>query len=160
MEYCYGDKINADEAYRRYIWLIAYICYSYKLDPAKSVVGHFFLDPQRKTDPVTGLSHSRRSYEQLLRDVISEFNLCTGKDTPTALAVEEKTGKAVATARLNLRKGKPATTASITRTVPVGSEIPFTGLVRNGEAINGNTLWYRTGDNEWFWSGGAFAAQP
>ncbi|MFY9259278.1 MAG: peptidoglycan recognition family protein [Gallionella sp.] len=158
VEYCYGDKINADEAYRRYVWLIAYLCHTYKLDPAKSIVGHFFLDPQRKSDPVTGLAHSRRSYEQLLRDVVTEYNVCLGKEPPPAPAIEEVTGMAVSTARLNLRKGKASTSAPIARTLTVGTEISYTGLIRKGEAINGNTVWYRTADNEWFWSGGVFAS--
>lgn len=158
VEYCYGDKINADESYRRYIWLIAYICYTYKLDPAKSVVGHFFLDPQRKTDPVTGLAHSRRSYDQLLRDVVTEYNVCVGKDVPTPPAVEAMSGKVVSTARINLRKGKPSTSAPISRTLPVGSEIAYTGVVHNGDALNGNSTWYCTADNEWFWSGGVFGS--
>lgn len=158
VEYCYGDAINADESYRRYIWLIAYICYSYKLDPAKSVVGHFFLDPQRKTDPVTGLAHSRRSYEQLLRDVVTEYNACLGKEPPAPPAVEAVSGTGVATARINLRRGKAATNAPISRTLAVGSEIAYTALTHHGEAINGNTLWYRTADDEWFWSGGIFGS--
>lgn len=159
VEYCYGDSINADESYRRYVWLIAYICYTYKLNPAKSVVGHFFLDPQRKTDPVTGLAHSRRSYEQLLKDVVTEFNLCSGQEAATpALTVQEVSGKAIATARLNVRKGKPSTLAPISQTIAVGGEITYTGLTNVGQAINGNKLWYRTGDNEWFWSGGVFSA--
>ena len=77
VEYCYGDNIDADEAYRKYLWTIACICERFKLDPAKSVVGHFFLDTKRKTDPVTGLAHSRRTYEQLLRDIVSEYQACT-----------------------------------------------------------------------------------
>lgn len=157
VEYCYGDSINADEAYRRYVWLIAYICYTYKLNPAKAVVGHFFLDPQRKTDPVTGLSHSRRSYEQLLRDVVTEYNLCTGKDAaaPT-LNVQEQSGKVVATARINLRKGQPSTSAPISQTVAAGAELAYTGITHNGQALNGNSTWLRTASNEWFWSGGVF----
>lgn len=41
VEYCFGDNINADEAYKKYIWVIAYLCYTFKLDPATSIVGHF-----------------------------------------------------------------------------------------------------------------------
>lgn len=76
VEYCYGDNINADEAYKRYIWTIAYLCHYYDLNPATDVVGHFILDPQRKTDPENGLRYSGRSYNQLLKDIVNEYNDC------------------------------------------------------------------------------------
>ncbi len=76
IEYCYGKNINADEAYKRYVWLLAYIAYKFNLNPANTVIGHFKLDPQRKTDPQSGLHASGRSYEQLLKDVVKEYNDC------------------------------------------------------------------------------------
>lgn len=76
VEYCFGNDINANEAYARYVWVLAFICHKFKLDPRVSVVGHHILDPGRKIDPQNGLSHSGRNYEQLLKDVITEYNLC------------------------------------------------------------------------------------
>jgi len=76
VEYCYGDNINSDEAYKRYIWVIAYICFKYKLDPRVVIVGHHLLDPGRKSDPVSGLKYSNRSYEQLLKDIVTEYETC------------------------------------------------------------------------------------
>src|ERR1700741_1312413 len=35
VEYCYGGTINADEAYKRYVWVLAKICSVYGLDPSK-----------------------------------------------------------------------------------------------------------------------------
>jgi uncharacterized protein YjgD (DUF1641 family) len=35
------------------------------------------LDPERRTDPQNGLSHSGRSYKQLLLDVVKEYGECT-----------------------------------------------------------------------------------
>lgn len=77
VEYCYGSNINADESYKRYIWVLAYICYKFNLHPDKAIVGHFILDPQRKTDPKSGLKESGRTYEQLLKDVVTEFEECS-----------------------------------------------------------------------------------
>lgn len=82
VEYCYGEQINADEAYKRYIWTIAYICHKFDLDPKVSISGHYILDPGRKTDPVSGLKASGRSYEQLLRDVVNEYEECRGLKVP------------------------------------------------------------------------------
>lgn len=83
VEYCFGEGINAEESYRRYIWVMAYICYKFNLDPNKAIVGHMILDPQRKTDPRNGLSHSGRTYEQMLKDVVNEYQECLGGKTVT-----------------------------------------------------------------------------
>lgn len=80
VEYCYGDNINADEAYKKYVWVIAYICFVFNLDPKNSIVGHCVLDPGRKTDPVSGLKHSNRTYEQLLTDIVKEYQSCLISD--------------------------------------------------------------------------------
>lgn len=76
VEYCYGPNINAAEAYKRYIWVIAYICHKFDLPPQTSIVGHFILDPGRKTDPINALSQSGRTYDKLLEDILLEYNTC------------------------------------------------------------------------------------
>ena len=48
-------RINADEAYRRYVWVRAYLCWLFRLDPAWPITGHFVLDPHRKTAPKLSL---------------------------------------------------------------------------------------------------------
>lgn len=77
VEYCYGPAINADEAYKRYVWTLAYICFTLNLPPTGAIVGHFELDPTRRTDPKTGLAASGRTFAQLLLDVAAEYALCT-----------------------------------------------------------------------------------
>jgi len=27
VEYCYGNNIQSDEAYKRYVWVLAFLCY-------------------------------------------------------------------------------------------------------------------------------------
>ncbi len=157
IEYCYGTNINADEAYRKYIWLIAYACDQFNLDPTKSVVGHFMLDPQRKTDPVTGLAYSRRTYEQLLRDVVAEFNECTGKTPPITQQQWNETaqsGQTTVTTKLNIRKGAPSTRADIYQTVSAGAQLDYISFIDNGEPINTNPVWYKDVNGNYFWSGG------
>jgi N-acetylmuramoyl-L-alanine amidase len=77
VELCFGGKINNEEAYKRYVWVIAYICYKFNLNPAKAIVGHKILDPKRKIDPHNALSKMGKTYEQFLQDVINEYNECT-----------------------------------------------------------------------------------
>lgn len=157
VEYCFGAGIDADEAYRRYVWLVAYICHRFALDPSRAVVGHFFLDPQRKTDPVTGLAQSRRTYEQLLRDIVVEHAACQQGGGPPPPAVTGLEGKVVATSRLNIRHGAPSRLAPVVQVVAPGTELAYVGLTREGEPVNGNPIWYRTAAADYFWSGGTMA---
>lgn len=161
VEYCYGDNINADEAYRRYVWTIAFICHTFGLDPAISVVGHAFLDPTRKTDPGSGLGYSRRSYEQLLRDIPAEYQACiaaTGGSTTAAPATQISTridqpGVAQVAAKLNVRKGQPSRMADIAQVVMPGTKLTYDGWVSDGEPVNGNARWFFDANKNYFWSG-------
>lgn len=162
IEYCYGTAINADEAYRRYVWLIAYACYRFALDPATAVVGHFMLDPHRRTDPVTGLAHSRRNYEQLLRDVVAEYAECSGQAPPAGHAVShhEAAGSVRATVRLHIRLGQPSTMAPICGIAEVGDILDYVAIARDAYPVNGNRSWYRNKNGNYFWSGGTAALVP
>jgi N-acetylmuramoyl-L-alanine amidase len=153
VEYCYGGKINADEAYKKYIWVVAYICYKFGLDPATSVVGHFFLDPKRKTDPVTGLAQSRRSYDQLLRDIVAEYNECTGAPSPEFNPTPGNGSVKVKT-KLNVRSGRPDTKSPVAQVVGAGTILNYVAVISNGENVNGNAVWYQDAQGNYFWSGG------
>ncbi|AXY77457.1 amidase [Paraflavitalea soli] len=152
VEYCYGGAINADKAYEKFVWTLAKLCFVYNLNPAKDIVGHFFLDPARKTDPVTGLARSRRTYEQLLRDVAAEFETCTG-NAPAGPTTTAQTGSVTVTVKLNLRKA-PNTRAAIVQVVPAGTVLQFTATIPDGEPVNNNPLWYQDTHGNYFWSGG------
>jgi N-acetylmuramoyl-L-alanine amidase CwlA len=152
VEYCYGDNINADESYRKYLWVIAKICFTYGLDPANSIIGHCFLDPKRKTDPVTGLLQSRRTYDQFLKDVVIEYNECTGA-SPGKPAFTAEPGSCKVLHRLNIRKGAPNTRAEVVEIVSPGLTIAYTGFTNNGESVNGNSKWFKNESGNYFWSG-------
>ena len=154
VEYCYGDRIAADEAYNKFVWVIAYICHKFELEPAEKVVGHFFLDPQRKTDPVTGLAHSRRTYEQLLRDIAKEYEACTGKTPSPEEPYEQQNGIVRTMVKLNIRSRTPDTRAAVHQMVPPGTRLEYCQVIRRGEPVNGNPVWYGDGNGHFFWSGG------
>jgi len=75
VEYCYGNNINSNEAYKRFIWVLAYSFFKFNLQPTE-LTGHHILDPKRKIDPENGLSKSGRSFEQLKKDVMQEYSDC------------------------------------------------------------------------------------
>lgn len=155
VEYCWGDNINADEAYRKYVWTIAYICHTFGLDPATSVVGHSFLDPTRKTDPGSGLATSRHSYEQLLRDIPAEFLACTGGSAATTAAPArvEQAGNVQVTMKLNMRKARASRMADIAQVIAPGTKLAYSGWVNDGEPVNGNQKWFFDANGNYFWSG-------
>lgn len=157
VEYCYGDTINADEAYRKFVWVMAYICFKFQLDPKTSITGHCFLDPKRKTDPVTGLAYSRRTYEQLLKDVVTEYNECLGIAPVKEPNYIAENGTLVASAKLNLRKGTPSTKSEVAQLISPGTDLNYIGYVTDGENVNGNRKWYKDANNNFFWSGGVKA---
>lgn len=79
IELCYGPKMNNLEAYKRYVWLTAYCCFLFKLDPAKKITAHYILDPERKTDPKGALKTVNKTFEQFVADVVAEYKACVKK---------------------------------------------------------------------------------
>ncbi len=150
VEYCFGGNINADEAYLKYVWVIAYLCWRFGLDPSKSIVGHHVLDPGRKIDPVNGLAKSRRSYTQLLLDVPAIYQQCGG-----LIPAEVNTNFPAnirANGLLNIRSGEPYRRAPILRKVQQGTMLTAVGSLP-GERVNGIDKWYDLGGQSYCWSG-------
>lgn len=155
VEYCYGKDIEADKAYAGYVWLLAHLCHRFQLSPDRDVVGHFMLDPQRKTDPVTGLAHSRRTYEQLLRDVGTQHARLSGTAPEDAPPTEKPAlGRYRSLVRLNLRAGSPTRTSPIAQTIAPGTLLDMVAETAAGEAVNGISRWFKTAAGYWCWGGG------
>jgi N-acetylmuramoyl-L-alanine amidase CwlA len=76
VELCYGGHINLQEAYKRYVYVMAYICDRYDIDPVHRIWGHFQLDPKRKTDPIRPLKMLGKTIDTLRVDVWKEINDC------------------------------------------------------------------------------------
>lgn len=83
VELCWGKGINFEEAYKRYVWYLAYACHFFGLNPSTKVIGHELLDPKRKIDPSNGLKFGNKTYQQLLNDIVKEYNECTKSKTIT-----------------------------------------------------------------------------
>ena len=158
IEYCFGDNIDAGLAYEKYLWVLAKCCFTFGLDPSRDVVGHFFLDPKRKTDPVTGLAHSRRTYEKLLSDIVTEYNDCMGNGGHAACngkpaSIISSTGMVTTVNRLNLRAA-PTTRSAVMQVLPANTRVHYKAIEKNGAPINNNSVWYQAANGYWFWSGG------
>lgn len=73
IELCYGDNINFDKAYNKYVWYIVYIMKLYNLSPYTDLIGHFMLDPSRRSDPVNALRFGNKTWKEFQLDVINLF---------------------------------------------------------------------------------------
>ena len=82
VELCYGTPVITREAYSKYVWTLAYLCHLYNLDPRLDIVGHFELDPKRKTDPINALKTIQKNMDDLLDDVAFELEVCRYGDDP------------------------------------------------------------------------------
>ncbi|AWD93052.1 N-acetylmuramoyl-L-alanine amidase [Bacillus phage vB_BceM-HSE3] len=130
VELCFGGSINFEEAYKRYLWVIAYICYKYGFSPTR-VIGHEKLDPGRKVDPSAGLRVGGRTYDQLMRDIVAEYNDCTDGSSyePPASGGNQGGGNSAdgsigivrTKVNLNFRK-EPNTSSEIIKTLPANTE--------------------------------------
>lgn len=80
VELCFGGKINTREAYKRYVWLMAKLCFEHKLDPLKDIIGHSKLDPGRKVDPESALKTIGKDMKSLISDVAKELKQCTTEE--------------------------------------------------------------------------------
>lgn len=92
VELCWGKGIDFKEAYKRYVWYIAFACYKFGLDPSKKITGHEILDPGRKIDPSNGLKYGGKTFQQFLKDVVAEYNACLidSNTKPVSTPVEKE----------------------------------------------------------------------
>lgn len=135
VELCYGSNINSKEAYKRYIWTMAYICYKFGFRPEGTIISHKILDPANRNDPDDALSTMGITYAQLLRDVTREFYNCID-ETPVPKS-NETWGTISRCIALNVRK--------VPRAV---SDEDIIGQLKPGERIR---IDRKAGDNgEWY----------
>lgn len=71
IELCYSTKgvFDSKLAYNNYVEYIRGLCTKYNLDPRKHIVGHYTLDPTRRTDPINAFAKIGKTWEQFINDV-------------------------------------------------------------------------------------------
>ncbi|WP_433943355.1 peptidoglycan recognition protein family protein [Paenibacillus sp. SN-8-1] len=85
IELCYGGKINFDEAYKRFVWYLAYCCYKFNKNPLIYIASHKQLDPARKFDCDQALAKGGKTLKDLIYDVAAEMKLTPAQVVPKAL---------------------------------------------------------------------------
>ncbi|WP_010501829.1 hypothetical protein [Paenibacillus elgii] len=77
VELCYGGKIDLAEAYKRYVWVL----YRYGLNPVTESPAIIYWTA-RKTGPMNASRLLGKTFEQLIADVVAEYQECTKGDEP------------------------------------------------------------------------------
>lgn len=98
------------------------------------------------------MAQSRRTYEQLLKDIVSEYNECIGV-IPESHQSTASAGSVTVLTKVNVRQGAPNTRANVLQTISAGTVLNYIEIVTNGESINGNSKWYKDAQGNFFWSG-------
>jgi hypothetical protein len=150
VELCYGPGIDPDQAYARYLWVLAKLCHRFGLDPSRAIVGHHILDPDRREDPVNALGKSGRTYAGLLRHVVDTYQACLGNAGDIG-SDRIRPGAARTTVNLRVRT-TPNTAGATIRVMPPGTDLAIAKIV-DGETVNGNNDWCKLADG-FCWSGG------
>lgn len=73
IELCYGGNINFAEAYKRFVWYLAYCCKKWGKNPLIHIASHKQLDPSRKIDCDNALKLGGKTLKDLIYDVKSEM---------------------------------------------------------------------------------------
>jgi hypothetical protein len=73
VELCYGGKIDTLEAYKRFVWYLAYCCNKWGINPLTHIPSHKQLDPARKVDVDHALLTIGKTLKDLVCDVATEL---------------------------------------------------------------------------------------
>lgn len=95
IELCYGEGIDFMEAYKRFVWYLAFCCSKWEKNPLTHIPSHKQLDPARKRDCDNALATGGKSLKDLVYDVAAEMQsdmkppVAPGyKSLPTTIAFE------------------------------------------------------------------------
>ncbi|NGZ74849.1 peptidoglycan recognition protein family protein [Saccharibacillus alkalitolerans] len=78
VELCYGGGIDFEEAYKRFVWYLAFCCKKWNKDPRLFIPSHKQLDPARKIDCDNALKFGGRTLKDLIADVTAELGSIGG----------------------------------------------------------------------------------
>lgn len=85
--------------------------------------------------------------------------MTTWAETTASASFVPMLGVVTTSARMNIRRGAPSTSAPIALRVPAGTMLAVRGVVQ-GESVRGNADWYSGVDDTYFWSGATSGFEP
>lgn len=73
IELCYfpNDILRSQNAYNNYVSYIRYLTEKYDLDLIEKIIGHYNLDPGRKTDPIDAFKIIGKTWDDFIKDLTS-----------------------------------------------------------------------------------------
>ncbi|GAB7055773.1 MULTISPECIES: peptidoglycan recognition family protein [unclassified Paenibacillus] len=89
VELCHGGRIRLTESYKRYVWVMAYACYRYGLNPSTDIAGHYMLDPARRSDPQQPLRQLGKTFSDFVRDVEEEYRASVIPEPQILISAED-----------------------------------------------------------------------
>ncbi len=70
VELCYFTDIERSKlAYKNYVEYIKAWCVKHKLNSATDIIGHYKLDPTRRTDPLNAFSRIGKTWDDFIKDL-------------------------------------------------------------------------------------------
>src|SRR3990167_1510637 len=70
VELCYFTDLERSKiAYKNYVDYWRTLCQKYELNPATAIIGHYKLDPIRRTDPLNAFKRIGVTWEQFIKDL-------------------------------------------------------------------------------------------
>ena len=74
VELCYFTDLERSKiAYNNYVEYIKGLCTKYALNPATAIIGHYTLDPIRRTDPLNAFKRINITWEQFIKDLVPQI---------------------------------------------------------------------------------------
>ncbi len=86
VELCYSTKglFSSIIAYNNYVTYIKGLCTKYNINPATGVVGHYKLDPDRRTDPINAFSKIGKTWEDFIKDLTASTDPLVNVQVPAS----------------------------------------------------------------------------
>lgn len=76
VELCFHSKntlVDNIKAYNNYVDLHVYLCQKYKINPSTGIVGHYKLDPTRRTDPLNAFKYLGKTWPDFIADIMRKI---------------------------------------------------------------------------------------
>jgi N-acetylmuramoyl-L-alanine amidase CwlA len=94
IELCYFDDLErSKKAYANYVKEFVKLCAAYSLDPRKHIVGHYLLDPARRTDPVNAFKRIGKTMNGFIDDVAESLKPPISKHKAEGMEAVDKLHK-------------------------------------------------------------------